>query len=200
MNERWFLTAALVLACTLALAAPSREKPTFDITQPDYRYPVTVNSLQEIDFNNFKLAYFYRGRPDPMFQLRAGKFARKYEIGGYDQVGLESVEFFDFRNHVFAHALVTFWWVTAGGSTSSSQVVQVFELSDGHPVVVQQIVFNARGLGASSRFELGTQKLTIRGVHGWEHCCPTTLDEGTFEWNGAVFKITTYHSIPMPRQ
>jgi hypothetical protein len=67
--------------------------------------------------------------------------------------------------------------VTTGASASDFQVVQVFSIRDNHPVLVQQILFNTRGCKtAGAKYSAQARTLTVKAVHGWEHCCPKTLD------------------------
>lgn len=114
---------------------------------------------------------------------------------GYDWLRLDGVRFLGESSEF---AIVPFSWVTAGGSTSDFGVVQVFTLREGHPVVVQQILFNTRGCGASSQLSIRPLLLTIKGVHGWEHCCPKTLDVIKFRWTGGSFHLKSHHSVPLP--
>ena len=104
-----------------------------------------------------------------MAKLRNGKYDskehdRKWRMGdGYDWLGLDWVRFMG-ENSEFA--IVSFAWVTAGGSTSDYGVVQVFTLLEGHPVVVQQILYNIRGCPTSADLSTRLLLFTIRGVHG----------------------------------
>jgi hypothetical protein len=114
---------------------------------------------------------------------------------GYDWLRLDWVRFVG-KSSEFA--IISFSWVTAGGSTSDFGVVQVFTLRDGRPVVVQQILFNTRGCGASSQLSIRPLLLTIKGVHGWEHCCPKALDVINLCWTGRSFHLKSHHSVPLP--
>lgn len=113
----------------------------------------------------------------------------------YDWLGLDWVRFVGEESKF---AIASLSWVTAGGSSSSAGVVQVFTLREGHQVVIQQILFNTRGCGTSSELATHPLLLNIKGVHGWEHCCPKTLDVIKFRWAGGSIQVLSHRSVPLP--
>jgi len=180
----------------------SAPRPTVEVVNPNHVYTVTTKSLRHLDFRNFQFHVFEDGGESTLTaKLRNGKYDskecdRKWKMGdGYDWLRLDWARFVG-KSSEFA--IISLSWVTAGGSTSDFGVVQVFTLRDGHPVVVQQILFNTRGCGASSQLSIRPLLLTIKGVHGWEHCCPKTLDVLNFRWTGRSFHLKSHHSVPLP--
>jgi hypothetical protein len=180
----------------------SQREPTVELATPDYVYRSTIDSLTRLDFRNLSLHIFNaRGESTLAAQLRNGRYDskehdRKGRFGhGYDWLRLDWVRFLG-ENSDFA--VISFSWVTAGASASDFGVVQVFTLRQGHPVVVQQLLFNTRGCGASAHFSTRLSHLTIKGVHGWDHCCPRTLDVIKFRWADGSFHQESHYSAPLP--
>ena len=197
----WVLAG--VFACAMNPPQPSDSNPTVEIVRPNHVYTATNESLRQVDFRNFQFHIFDKnGASTLSARLRNGKYDskksdRKWKMGdGYDWLRLDWVRFAG-KNSEFA--IVSLSWVTAGGSTSDFGVVQVLTLLESQPVVVQQILFNTRGCGTSADLDTRLLLLTVTGVHGWEHCCPKTLDVIKFRWTGTSFKRESYHSIPVPK-
>jgi hypothetical protein len=95
-------------------------------------------------------------------------------------------------------AVAQFDLVETAGSSSDYGVVQVFRLKEDHLTVVQQILFNTRGnakVGAA--IDARSSTLTIRGVHGWEHCCPTELDVLRFRIDDGLFKLAGHGRVAL---
>jgi hypothetical protein len=195
----WLLAG--VWACAKNPPQDSDSAATVEVVNPNHVYRVTAKSLRQLDFRNFQFHVFDEdGESTLVAKLRNGKYDskehdRKWKMGdGYDWLGLDWVRFVG-ENSEFA--IVSFAWVTAGGSTSDYGVVQVFTLREGHPAVVQQILYNIRGCPTSANLSTRLLLLTIRGVHGWEHCCPKTIDVVKFRWAGSSFKRKTHYSVPL---
>jgi hypothetical protein len=192
------LASALAFLC-LGIPPAIPDASTFSICYPKHSYYQQVASIREVDFRNLDLIIYYeRGKKSLVAKLRKGLFQRDYPTHCYDWVKLNSVVYFEDASTAGEKALVTADWVSACASSDDTGIVQVFEISDGHPVALQQIEYNERGGGASHSFNPKTGTLTIKGAHGWEHCCPTTLDVGTFKWNESKFTLVKTASIPIP--
>jgi hypothetical protein len=196
MSRAAFLVFLLVCA---GISSAVTDSPTLEVRYPKHSYSQQVKSIREIDFRNFELIIFGgRGKTNLVADLRHGIFQRNYTDGCYDWLKLASVVYFDDASGEGQKALVMADWVSACGSSSDFGVAQVFGIANGQPIVLQQILYNERGGGAASSYSMKTSTLTIKSVHGWEHCCPTTLDVGTFKWNGSKFALTKTDSIPIP--
>ena len=194
---RLTLSIMLVIAslATKSVAKDQQQtRPSIDVLNLNYRYRRAFSTLQAVDHSNFDYNLFSNtGERLLLAEVRNGKYdSRPSQPYGSDWVRLEWVQF------VGSYAVVALSWVSTSGSSSDYGVVQVFALRHEHPVVVQQLMFNARGCGSRSTFDVAARKLTIKGVHGWEHCCPTTLDTVTYSWTGSSFTQQTVESIPIP--
>ena len=174
----------------------TESEPTVEVLFPRYVYKQTMKSLRTVDFRNFQIHVFDARKSILIAKLRNGKYESNWASAhGSDWLRLNSVDFLG--NHS-EFGVVSLSWVTTGASASAFGLVQVFTLREGHPVVVQQILFNARGCGTSASIRKNVGGLTVRGVHGWEHCCPNTLDVLTFSWTGSSFERKTQQSVSLP--
>jgi hypothetical protein len=175
--NRALLAVILVAAFFLSGQSVSTNPPTFDVTYPNYSYARRAASIKDIDFRNVNLIIFDEaGKPELAAKLRKGKFEQNHRSGGHEWVRIASVKYFGSPTNGDQRALVSIDGVSAGGSSSSYGVLQVFGIVDEHPFVTQQIEYNRRGEGTGSLFDSQKGILRIEGVHGWEHCCPTTLE------------------------
>lgn len=198
-RRSWALTLLLLFLSFAGNANPATFRPTVDVIRPEYPYQQTVESLHAIDFRNFEFRIFNDDRK-PMLtaRLRHGSYKSGWNTqeGMSDDVGLNWIRFVGSSDSEYA--VISLWWVEAAGSSSSYGIVQVFALQDKHPVVIQQIEFNTRNCQtAEASFAAANGVLTVKGVHGWEHCCPRTLDVVTFRWTGSRFQQRSAKSVPM---
>ncbi len=175
----------------------AESEPTLEVVNPQHVYVPMTQSLSSLDFRNFQFYIFDKsGKSMVRAKLHNGKYQSKWTLQqGSNWLRLDSVRFMG-GHHEFAVVLLS--WVTTGASASDFGLVQIFALDENRPVVVQQILFNVRGCGTSARISPRTGVLTIKGVHGWEHCCPKTLDVVTLRWSGSSFKRQSYESLPLP--
>jgi len=175
----------------------SDPEPTVEAVIPDHVYATTAKSLRYLDFRNLQFHVFdQQGKSLITAKLLNGKYQSKWTVQkGSNWLRLDWVRFLGEESEF---AIVSLSWVTTGASSSDFGVVQVFVLREGHPVVVQQILFNTRGCGTSSELSGRPPLLSIKGVHGWEHCCPKMLDVIKFRWAGGSFQRLSHHSVPLP--
>jgi hypothetical protein len=189
----WLLVS--ISASTQNPPRHSELEPTVEVVTPDHVYATTTDSLTRLDFRNFQFHIFDAdGKTINTAKLRDGKYERKSTYG-FDSLDLDWVRFIGEQSH---YAIVSLDCLSVGGSSSPFGVIQVFTLREKHPVVVQQISFNKRGCGTSSTLSTRPLLLTVKGVHGWEHCCPKTIDVVEFLWIGGSFKQKSYHFVPLP--
>jgi hypothetical protein len=137
----------------IGLAAQQRAKskpalkasgpPTFEVTFPNYPYPQTLASMLEFDTKNAPLALFdSAGKPVTTARLQNGVFEDRQKDGGYTNIRFTDYQYFEYFKEQPNHALASISWSTAGASTTSVGMIQIFEVRDGHPVVTQQIRYN----------------------------------------------------------
>jgi hypothetical protein len=197
----WPVVWLLLLPSLLAPSGTWGQKKTsatVDIYFPNYSYPDAVASLSALNPKNTELVIFgENGTTDIRAPLRNGTYEKRHKEGGGDAVEFEWMKPIgsDPGNANFSVAYYT--WVTRAGSSSDYGVVQLLQVVDGHVKVVQQILFNLRGSKAAGAFfDAKSNSLKIRGVHGWEHCCPTELDVLRFHFENDLFKQVSYRTVP----
>jgi len=173
-----------------ATVKPTLNQPaTFEIIFPNYSYTQPVASILEFDIRNQTLVLFDAGGKTAITaRLQNGSFEEHHADGSYISINLGDVQYFDLYNEQPNHALATVKWIAAGASTSSSGLLQVFEIRGDRVVVTQQIRFNRLAEGTGSSFNPETLQLTIKGVHGGEHGT-TIIDTGKFRWDGKKFAL-----------
>ncbi|HEY1938141.1 MAG TPA: hypothetical protein VGJ33_09420 [Candidatus Angelobacter sp.] len=194
----------LVGACAWGKNPPQKSDSaaTLEVVNPNHVYTRTTNSLSQLDFRNFRFHVFDEdGKSFLTRKLRNGKYDSKEHIrdwrtgDGYDWLGLDWVRFVG-ENSEFA--IVSFSWVTTGGSASDFGVVQVFTQRDGHPIVVQQILFNTRKCGTSADLSTHPLLLTIEAFTGGNTAArrPLTLSSSTGPAHHSGGRVTTLFRCP----
>jgi hypothetical protein len=176
----------------------TKSSATVNIYFPNYSYPDAVASFSKPNLRNAELIIFgENGTTDIRARLRKGAYERRNNEGGGEAVKFEWVKPIgnDPVNTNFAVAYYT--WVAWMGSSSDIGVVQLLQRVDGHLRVAQQILFNLPGSKtAGAYFDVKSSSLKIRGVHGWEHCCPTELDLMRFHFDDGLLKQVSRRKVP----
>jgi hypothetical protein len=191
----------LLIAVSASVVLPllaQEPTPTIEIFSPHHLYPTSLTSIRNLDLRNADVIVFNaNGGPWLKAHLRGGKYEIHYRVGS-DRLRLNWLKVLNGDSGETETAVAEFDWVATGASASDYAVVQVFQMHDGHLNVVQQILFSTRGSDkAGASLSSKSNVLTIRGVHGWEHCCPTQLDVVTFRFDGSAFKQVAYHMAPL---
>lgn len=140
-------------------------------------------SIKQVDFANTAiepvLCEHRTARCWP--RLVRGKYAHTFKDkqGDYEgsvEIDLQHVDYLKDSSGHDSFALVRWWEVAAGGSSSPSGHVTVIRLdSEGSPVETQEIEYNTRNADhdeAWAHFDRRSQRLVVSATHGWEHCCP----------------------------
>jgi hypothetical protein len=174
------------------------------VTRPDVP-AVTVstpNRVLELIASNGVCGVDYLNTPvsdgDTTVPLKDGKYEQRENLGGQSVVTVKHVSCLD--HGVAERALLTTDWMSCGASCNDSGIVQVFELRDGHPVLIQQIGFDSDARGTGANFDENSQTLTITGRSNEDspHCCPKSLDMVTYRWTGQQFVQGSYTRVPVP--
>jgi len=194
-----------VLAFLVAIATPlslfpgvENNSPTIEVLYPDYSYSKPLTSIRELDLRESDVLIFAPGgKTWVKARLHGGLYDVRHKLSS------DWVRFNWLRLSAHGAAdpevgVAYFDWVSTGASASDYGVVQVLRIRDGHLNVGQQMVFNTRGSSkAGASFSAKTNVLTVRGVHGWEHCCPTDLDVVQFRFEGELLRQVHYRREPL---
>lgn len=188
-------TTILPVALTLAAQTPALvENPpsetSFHLSAVEFSYPGTYRSLRKIDFRN--LAVNFLG--DGLRPLKDGKYESRDE-GGFEGATFESVDLLPSTARSREQfALVLYTYTSAGGSSNSYGIAQIFALSDGHLKIVQEMRWDEHFSPPGDWYMLLLKDtLTIRSARyldGDAHCCISGMDTVTLHWNGSRFAQT----------
>jgi len=159
----------------------------------EQRYMALVESVRKVDFGNL---YYYigKGTTGDIVQLRNGKSEISFRFG-LDSFSLDRVYYFRPTRSAHEVAVVEIRHFYEGRSSSQDGVLLVFQIDDESLVITQQLVYDQQLKGTGTEFDPGTRTLII---HASARCCPKSIDEVTFEWNGKAFEEKS-HRISVGR-
>jgi len=191
------LVFATMMLAVLSSTAGDR-LPTIEVLYPNYPLPGLFRSFRETDLKESEAAILGEGGK---VYVKAHLHKGLYEVQHKDISDWLRLNWVSSPNQEIAEAkygIADFDWVSTGASASDYGVIQVLQLCDGRLKITQQIVFNTRGSNkAGATFDPKTNTLTIRGIHGWEHCCASQLDVVQFRFAGNTLQRVSYRQIPL---
>jgi len=173
--------------------------PSVQATSIAYRYasPRDLRSIRDVNFGNLRIVIFdAKGRPAAQFPLRNGRLERARKIGG-EEVDIGRAHYFKDPQNGTERALVDLGWTSVGGSSGTTGILLVFEVRDGRLSIIQQINYDMHAPGTLYKFYPGTRVLIVLGrtADDSPHCCPKSLDEVTFGWNGKEFQAQSVQRL-----
>ena len=193
---------AVIVIVSGAVCAAAQERdnvPTVDVFSPDFTYAAEPCTFTVKHLRNMR-AYNFEGRTiSNSVRLRGGKYEKRGELG-YISAGLAWMRLQRTSKANLDIAIVLYRWSWAGGSSSQSDVVQVFGCKHDRLVVLQQISNDAHSENAGINYDPRTGNLTVKSVRygAGAHCCPEKLDVVSFRWSGTTFKQIGWKIVPMP--
>jgi hypothetical protein len=189
--------SASSILCPLGRSSPVpygevSKGPTFDIATVSFTYEQSYSSIRDVDFRNIRYVEFNeKGGVASGKRLKNGHWFKQWEHPlASESVGLRSVFYLSPSTPSTQYALVRFGWEEIGGSTSQSEIFQLFELSGHRLRIVQDIDTDGHFSGPYSAFDEKTNTLYLRSAHylpGDAHCCVSAVDVVTLHWNGSRF-------------
>ena len=204
MNKFALLLLLSSTTC-LTLQRLKQDELNVYVTRTAALFASNVSDFDHLDLRNSQAVYIEpdgnkgewqelkRGRGKTRI-LHNGQFESATDVGFRWQYSLDA-------NHI----VVTYWWVWIAGSSSQSDIIQVFESRDGKVFITQQIEADTHGGGtvAGASFNRNAKSLTVKAVeldspNG--RCCPTHLNIVVFHWDGMKFRQASAHQIPMPAE
>ena len=194
---------AVIVIAFGAFGAAAQERdnvPTVDVFSPDFTYWAEPCTFTVQHLRNMR-AYKFEGRTiSDSVRLRDGKYEKKDEDGylGADLAWVRLPRSSEAKPDI---AIVLYDWEWAGGSSSQSDVVQVFGCKHNRLAVLQQISNDAHSEHAGINYDQRAGILTVKSVRygAGAHCCPEKLDVVTFRWSGTAFKQIGWKTVPMPK-
>jgi hypothetical protein len=199
MKRIAFLVFLFLNGTLFAAPAP---KPNVRVDFPRYVYENTIaTSLEAINFRKFEFREFSGKKVPDGIRLVDGKASIDHPGGGTDEIMLRQVSYFGGTANSPKYALAEFMHFAARGSSIQDGIVQVFAVRNDHPVLLQQIVFDAQAEGWGIDIDSSSATLEIRGRadDGTPHCCPKYLDVVRYKWRGDKFVQTVHKRRPIAK-
>ncbi len=193
------LTLTPVFPTFLLGKQPNTDKGfSIEVTEPNYSHQQSAHDLQRNTICGLRAIIFdSNGSIMDSARLRDCRFDGDRRIQGTSGIREHvSVELGFLhplsRQDGAATAVADFHWGWIVASSSQSEAVQVFELSDHRLRIVQQIEFNVHHgwPRAGASFDPKTDLLTVRAVRNDPangRCCPSILDVVAYRWSGNRF-------------
>lgn len=195
----------IVLTVVIAHAAPLSAQEHDDAPNVNVLYPNFTLESQPCVFTvqhlgNLKSYVFQKG---PSVMDSAVLYHGKFSAPRTPEHGPASLELAWLRKPPQQSNLVIalYDWMWVGGSSSQSNVVQVFGCRDGHLTILQQISNDAHSVHAGADYNADTGILKVKSVNygAGAHCWPEKLDIVTFKWTDKGFEQVGWETVPMPK-
>ena len=195
----------------LFIAAPSLflqeikgENLNVYVTHSSSLFASDVSDFRHLDLANSRAVFIEPGGQRGQWQaLKHGK-GKTVEINRHGVFeGATNVVLAWQQQLDATHWLAAYDWEWVRGSSSDSEVVQVFELRDGKIFITQQIEADTHHGGRAAGAVLNREKktLTVRAVElnsPQGRCCPTYINVVAFNWTGSRFRRVGSRQIPIP--
>jgi hypothetical protein len=174
------------------------------VTHASSLFASNVSDFHHLDLANLRAVFIEAsGRKGQWQALKQGK-GRTADINRYGVFqGATDVVLAWQQSLDATHWLSAYDWEWVGGSSSHSQIVQVFELRGGKVFITQQIEADTHHGGRAAGAILNKQKktLVVRAVEidsPKGRCCPTQINVVAFTWTGKSFRHVGSRQIPNP--
>jgi hypothetical protein len=174
------------------------------VTHASSLFASNVSDFHHLDLANWRAVFIEAsGRKGQWQTLKQGK-GKTVDINRYGVFqGATDVVLAWQRSLDATHWLAAYDWEWVGGSSSHSQIVQVFELRGGKVFITQQIEADTHHGGRAAGAILNKQKktLVVRAVEidsPKGRCCPTQINIVVFTWTGKSFRHVGSRQIPNP--
>lgn len=194
------LAFVFVHAVPFLAAQEGDNEPTVYVRSPNFAFESEACVFTPRHIGNIK-AFVFRGGSAVLDTaiLHNGT----YSVSGRPEQGPASVELVWLRRlpQQSDLAVARFDWEWVGGSSSQSNVVQVFGCRNGHLTILQQITNDAHSTHAGADYDANTGILTLKSVNygAGAHCCPEKLDIITFRWSDKGFEQVGQKTVPIPK-
>lgn len=199
---------AFVLLCIAAPGLVSQKIKSNDlnvyVTQASSLFASNISDFHNLDLANLRAVFIEPGGQRGQWQaLKHGK-GKTVDINRYGVFEGATDVTLAWKQPIDAiHWLAAYDWEWIGGSSSHSQIVQVFELRGDSVFVTQQIEADTHhgGRAAGATFNQEKKTLIVRAVEldsPKGRCCPTYINVVAFRWTGSRFQQVSSHRVPIP--
>lgn len=193
------LTVVSALAVSVVAAQKHDHATTVAVLDPNFAFESEPCVLTKQHIGNIKSYVFRQG---PSVMDTAVLHDGDYSASPTPEHGPASVKLAWVRPVQQSQlAVALFNWEWVGGSSSQSNVVQVFGCRDGHLTIIQQISNDAQSVHAGADYDAKTGVLIVKLVNygAGAHCCPESLDVVSFRLTDKGFLPVGWKTIPMPK-
>jgi len=203
MNKFAFVLFLAVAPCLFSQKLKDDDLNVY-VTHSSSLFASNISDFHHLDLSNLRAVFIEASGSRGQWQaLKNGKgktvdINRYGEFEGATDVALAWQQPLDAK-----HWLAAYDWEWVGGSSSHSQIVQVFELRDGKVFITQQIEADTHHGGAAVGAVLNPSKktLVVRAVEldsPKGRCCPTQINVVAFAWTGKQFRRVSAFRMPNP--
>lgn len=196
----------LVLACVPSVFSQTIKDDDSNVyvTHTSVVFASRISDLNHLDLANLRAVFIEPDGSKGEWQALKHGRGRAVEINRYGEFeGATGVALAWQQPLDASHWLAAYDWEWVGGSSSHSQIVQVFELRDGKAFITQQIQADTHHGGRAAGAMLNAEKKTliVRAVEldsPEGRCCPTRINVVAFAWTGRRFRRVSARQVPIP--
>src|SRR5262249_55624920 len=121
------------------VAYDSNMGPTFYDVSFNYSDSKAYDAIEDVDFRNRVLRIFNdRGKTELTVRLKSGLYEERSNFG-METVKLSSIHYLPSHGSDRQYGVVLYSWFSAGGSSSTEGIAQVYEFLGHHLRLVQQL-------------------------------------------------------------
>jgi hypothetical protein len=200
MNKLILLLLVTVMPCVFlqSLKTADLEGRNVFVTRGNRLFASNISEVRQMDFANLRAVNIDSGEWQ---ELKNGKGKSLTNVGE----GLhESTEVWLTWIHELddSHWVADYDWEWIAGSSSHSNIFQVFELREGTVYITQQIeaVTHHGGRFTGAWFDTNKKLLTVKAVESDSpkgRCCPTHMNVVVFRWDGKQFRGISAKTLPL---
>ena len=168
------------------------------VQDESFLFAKDVSELSKLDLHNGVALLLEHNKIYDRERLKkgTGKTGRTLR-GGSREVHLEWLYRID-----DSHIVANYSWEWIAGSSSQSEIVQVFHFSGNEVFVTQQIKIDMHhgGGAVGAYFNFRRKLLLAKAVaygFGEGRCCPSLMDIVTFRWDGERFRRVNRQRVPL---
>lgn len=190
----------LASCCWLHSQPLEYNDPGIYVSGTHFPYLADATDFLHLDFRNTRAVDIGEGWQ--ALRDGKGKSIRRNRNGDFQMATEVTLEW----QHALdsEHWVVAYTWFWTAASSSSEEIVQLFEAHEGSVYITQQIRIDTHhgGRAVGARFEEKNKLLTAKAVsyvQGEGRCCPSLMSAVSFRWDGQQFRRVHAKRVPLPK-
>jgi hypothetical protein len=199
MNKLAFLAFFAVVPTMFTQSLKTEDFNIFVSAPISRLYSESVSDFGKMDLANMRALQALDGKWQ---ELKKGSGESRFRDGGL--TGTTSV-WLDWQRPLDdEHWVAAYGWLWVAGTSSSSEIVQVFELRNGKVYITQEIEADIHhgGKPVGAWFDSRKKLLTVKAVNYAPlegRCCPSLMGVVTFRWDGKRLRAIRAKHVPLPQ-